>query len=333
MKVSNNYTSKVQGSLPSFKNTENNQYKDPLRSWPLKGLAFSNEVGAVIGGMYPKLGTALWAPALMYFGADIYDKYKNEDTAYNPSAKRGVKEATFQALASVVLPTAAVHLGQKTISSFGVLSKSGLTLKAKEEVIEHSLEYMQSKSLHKFVDNIDEYKKGFVDSILTRARDSKGEFKTFSKSKKVLNMINPFNKKDKMAFSSEKKLTRFAEKQADTIFSMRESLMKNEKPKQLSKKLFKKFQEVQGEYKKIYPEDKYIGKAAKSIIKEYHNRQLMNNKIIKTIGGFVALALLIKPIDDFVEHIVIKKTVEPSLDYISNSYQTFKGAKKVDKSV
>ena len=32
-----------------------------------------------------------------------------------------------------------------------------------------------------------------------------------------------------------------------------------------------------------------------------------------------ALALLLKPIDNFVEHIVIKKTVEPGLDYFSKS--------------
>ncbi|MBQ8887285.1 MAG: hypothetical protein IJY61_06250 [Candidatus Gastranaerophilales bacterium] len=335
MNISNNYTLKVRSSsvvAPSFKNSEK-KYKDPLLSWPLKGLAFSNEIGAVIGVMYPKVGTALWAPALMYFGADIYDKYKNEETSYKPSARRGVKQAVFQAMSSVVLPTAAVHLGQKTTSSLGAFTKNGLTLNAREEVISHSLEYMQSKSLHKFVNDIDGYKKGFVESITTRARDTKGEFYTLSKPKKFLNIINPFKNKDKIAFANEKKLAKYAEKQVETIFSMRESLMKNQKPKQLSKKLFKKFQEIQSEYRKIYPEDKYLGKAAKSIIKEHHNRQLLNSKIVKSIGGFVALALLTKPIDDFVERVVIKKTVEPSLDYISNSYQTFKGAKRVGKSV
>ena len=29
----------------------------------------------------------------------------------------------------------------------------------------------------------------------------------------------------------------------------------------MSKKLFEKFQKIQGEYSKIYPEDKYLGKA------------------------------------------------------------------------
>ena len=333
------YTAKVQNNFAtkkaqSFKRKEEEQgYKDPLRSWPLKGMAYTNELGAVVSGVAPKLGTALWAPALMYFGADIYDKYKNEDTSYNPSAKRGVKEAVFQAMASVLLPTAAVHGGQKAISLINGVTPTGLTTQAKQEVIEHSLEYMQSKSLHEFANNVDAYKQGFTNSILTMARDSRGEFKTLSPAKKVLALLTPFKKMDSIAFSREKKLAAYAEKQAETIFSMRESLMKNEKPKQLSKKLFKKFQEVQGEYKKIYPQDKYLGKAAKSIIKEHHNNQILNNKTIKTVGGFIGLLLLMKPIDDFVEHIVIKKTVEPGLDYLSNSYQTLKSSKKVDKPV
>ena len=67
----------------SFKSNEQQSYKDPLRSWPLKGMAYTNELGAVVSGVAPKLGTALWVPALMYFGADIYDKYKNEQTEYN----------------------------------------------------------------------------------------------------------------------------------------------------------------------------------------------------------------------------------------------------------
>lgn len=92
----------------SFKENDKREYNDPLRKWPLKGLAYSNELGAVVSGISPKLGTALWVPALMYFGADIYDKYKNDETQYAPSKRRGLKEAIFQAMASVVLPTAAV---------------------------------------------------------------------------------------------------------------------------------------------------------------------------------------------------------------------------------
>ena len=42
----------------------------------------------------------------------------------------------------------------------------------------------------------------------------------------------------------------------------------------------------------------------------------MNTKVLKTIGGFVALGIAIKPIDKFVENVIIKKVVEPNLDAV-----------------
>ena len=51
---------------------------DPLSKYPLRALGYSNEIGAAVSTM-PVWGkaaeSALWIPALMYFGADIYDKY------------------------------------------------------------------------------------------------------------------------------------------------------------------------------------------------------------------------------------------------------------------
>ena len=52
------------------------EYNDPLMQWPVRGMAFTNDIGAAIMDIAPKAGTAFWVPALMYFGADIYDKYK-----------------------------------------------------------------------------------------------------------------------------------------------------------------------------------------------------------------------------------------------------------------
>lgn len=45
---------------------------------------------------------------------------------------------------------------------------------------------------------------------------------------------------------------------------------------------------------------------------------MTNAKMLKTIGGFVALGLAIKPIDNFVEKFVIKKVIEPNLDNVFN---------------
>ena len=67
-----------------------------------------------------------------------------------------------------------------------------------------------------------------------------------------------------------------------------------------------------------------MGKAAKSILKDWNNSQIFKQKMVKTVGGFLALALLAKPIDDFVDHFVIKKTVEPGLDILSNGFQNKK---------
>src|SRR5574344_699075 len=90
------------------KKLEQKKYSDPLMKFPIRGLAYSNELGAALSEISPKIGTMLWVPALMYFGADIYDKYKNDNDKFSPNGERGLKQAIFQACASVVLPTAAV---------------------------------------------------------------------------------------------------------------------------------------------------------------------------------------------------------------------------------
>ena len=59
------------------KNSHKKHYNDPLTKWPVRGLAYTNEIGAAISEVAPTLGLLLWAPAIFYFGADIYDKYKN----------------------------------------------------------------------------------------------------------------------------------------------------------------------------------------------------------------------------------------------------------------
>ena len=326
MKIQENIAPLIKKDANKF-NTKN-KYQDPLRSWPLKGFAYSNEIGAVVSEISPKVGTALWVPALMYFGADIYDKYKNEENNYNPSTKRGLKEAIFQTMASVILPTLAVAFGQKTISSLNRMTKTGLSTQAKEDVLTKSLSYMESKNLHKFSRNKKNYIEGFKEAISLMAKDSKGDLETLPLSKKVLLAINPLKNTDSIATANEKKLILFAENQATKVMDIHTSLIKNKKPEQLSKRLFKKFQKIQGEYQKIYPAEKYMEKAAKSILKDYHSSQIFKNRMVKTIGGFIALALLIKPIDEFVENIVIKKAVEPSFDYLEKEIKLQNQQKK-----
>ena len=58
------------------------EYKDPLMHWPLRGAAFTNEIGEALRPLIGSYATLSWAPALLYIGADIYDKYKNDQTEY-----------------------------------------------------------------------------------------------------------------------------------------------------------------------------------------------------------------------------------------------------------
>ncbi len=321
----------VQKEVQTDKN--NNKYKDPLRNWPLKGLAYSNELGAVIAPISPKLGAALWVPAWMYIGADVYDKWKNDDTTYNPSGKRGLKEAVFQSFASIAMPTAAVGIGQRIASFLARFTRTGLSAKSREDVLRQSLDYMKSHSLHTFVDDPSKYTEGFTEEIKILAEDSRGAFKTFGLGKKIRSFLTPFKDMDNISFAKPDKLATYASKQADRVMSMRADLMNNVRPKGMSKRLFAQFQKRQLEYKAKYAADKYMGKAAKSILEDFHKSQIFKTKMVKTLGGFVALALLIKPIDNFVEKIVIKKTVEPGIDFLQTSYTNIMNSDKLKKSI
>lgn len=299
-------------SKPSFKKdiSLEGKYEDPLLNWPVRGLAYSNEIGVGIKEIAPKLGMLMWVPALMYFGADIYDKYKNDKNSYNPSSKRGFEQAVFQALASVILPTAAIQLGQSTISALAKNSKAGLTLQAKEETSKFLLDYMERHKLYKFANNVDDYKSRLSSSLETYVADIASEHKAKNPIVKLFKAL--FHPKSALINANPEKLKTFIDQKVDTLFDIRKTLLEGNKPKQLSEKLFRDFREIQPTFKKENAEY-YISKAAKHVIKKYEHAQILKPQLLKTLGGFAALGLLIKPIDMFVEKTIMTKFVEPGL--------------------
>ena len=44
---------------------EQKRYKDPLNSWVVKSLSYSNELGACVNEIAPKITFALWVPTFM----------------------------------------------------------------------------------------------------------------------------------------------------------------------------------------------------------------------------------------------------------------------------
>ena len=54
--------------------------------------------------------------------------------------------------------------------------------------------------------------------------------------------------------------------------------------------------------------------AVKSSIIKFLEKNSLKGRFVKTLGGFAALAVAIKPIDLFVEEVLIGKVIGPTLD-------------------
>lgn len=310
------------------------EYNDPLMKWPIRGLAFTNDIGAAIMDIAPKAGTTLWYPAMMYFGADIYDKYRNNKETYDPNAKRGLEQAIFQALASVVFPIVAVHTGQKTASILARKSDTKLSLQTQEESTKFLVDFMSRRKLGDYQGNTDKFKAEFKKALdnyidtTTRNHQNKNPLKKFFDL--IFGGKHP-EEMGKEGANRRQHIHEYTTKKIDNLFELRQSLIDNDKtkPSKLSDKLFKEYKNLLEKYSKD-PEFKAEAKslAIKDILSSVETKDIFKTKMKKTIGGFIALGLLIKPIDMFVEKIIMKKYVEPGLDYISintrNQIQNFK---------
>lgn len=296
------------------KQNKKKEFKDPLSQWPVRGMAFTNDIGAAIMDIAPKAGTAFWVPALMYFGADIYDKYRNDKASYDPDAKRGLKQALFQTFASIMFPIAAVHAGQKIVSigarNFG---KDGLSLQTQEEIIQHHVGYMSHRRLRNFTPET--YKAEYGKALDNYIDETMRTHKTKNPIKILMNLIFGGRHPEQMGKDRRGRIHQYIGQRIDNLFADRNELLANKKPLNMSDKMFAKFQQLQETYKKdpLHAED-YLDKATKDTLKAVENNKVFKIKSMKTIGGFIALGLLIQPIDKFVEHIIIEKFIGPGLD-------------------
>lgn len=305
----------------SFVNSQrekSGEYNDPLLKWPLRGLAFTNDIGAAVMDIAPNIGLALWIPALMYFGADIYDKYKSDEKEYNPSGKRAFKQAVFQACASVALPIVVVHAGQKVASKFAEnYSKDGLSLQLKEEVDQFTINMLKRRKLKDYENNPSKFKSEFNEHIKLHLIDMGNSRKTKNPLKILGRWIFGSKHDEKIDDKKMKKVIDYADKNIDDIFEIRRDLLADKKPAKISDKLLKLFDNT----KRNFALDKNsiespVEGAIKATLKQFQRDKLFKTKLLKTVGGFVGLAVSIKFIDKFVENIIIGKVVEPGLDNI-----------------
>ena len=316
-KVNTNFalwSGNFKGDISDINTKTKEEYNDPLLKWPLRGLAFTNDIGAAIMDIAPTLGTMLWVPALMYFGADIYDKYKSDEKEYNPNKKRAFKQAIFQALASVVMPIIVVHNGQKAASLLGKTSKSGMSLQLKEEIEKFTINHLKRRKLKDYEGNIDGFKKEFNNHLKQQLLDHEKSFKTKNPLKILSHWIFSSRHGEKMTDNMLKNVEEYANKNIDEMFSIRTDLLNNKQPQNLSAKLLKFYDNT----KRNFAKDKntiegYVEDSIKALLKQRQRNRLFKIKLLKSIGGFVALGASIRFIDHFIEKHVIEKFVEPGL--------------------
>lgn len=288
------------------------EYKDPLMRWPLRGAAFTNEVGEALRPLIGEYATLSWAPALLYIGADIYDKYKNNQTEYSPDSRRCLKQAIFQGMASILLPLFAVKTGQNIFSLIGAGSKNKITINAEEQITKLAQQYVANGQMRAHRNNDDECIRSFLD-ILANNRDykkqkesAKNPFKKF-----YLKMLDDFN------INKKENIEKYAKEKVNELINIRKSLLAPDET-------FLKTKHYQ-RYKTALNSGQTKNVAIKSVLNEYLCKNTLKGKFLKTLGGFIALGLAIKPIDNFVEKTLIGKVVEPGLNRInSQEYQTAK---------
>lgn len=260
------------------KEKKDKKYVDPLANWPMRGLGYTNDIGVAINEIAPTTARLFWVPALMYFGADVYDKYKNKGNKYDPNAERAFTQAVFQAFASIILPTVFGHLGQSAFSLADKFHGEKLSTNAKEQTF-------------RFINNhIAEHK------IFDNTLDRKEILANFEKG------FNIFYDKKHQYYSSKNIFAKLYDK---TLANCKLGAIANSNKERLKRYAIKEFENILDNCNNH------------DLLKKHTNKRILKLKTWKSIGSFTALLLTVKPIDMFTENIIIKKVVKPQMQRFS----------------
>ena len=143
--------------------------------------------------------------------------------------------------------------------------------------------------------------------------------KMFSPFAKIIDFVKkPFEAKPKT-----ENIQKYIASTIDNIMDTREALIQGTKPKNVSDKLYKAFEK---EAKNGTLEQKKS--AAYTVIRKIQGKKLFKNNALKSLGGLVALGIMMKPIDNFVEHVLIKKYIGPTIDKMHKPWKSLKEISK-----
>lgn len=264
-------------SHEGIKKKSTKKYKDPLQNYPMRMLGYTNDVGVAINELFPTFATLCWVPALMYFGADVYDKYKNKGNTYDPNAKRAFSQAVFQANASIIMPMMFGHIGASAFSQLDKYHGLKLSTNAKEQTLRYIKRYAASEKIFEPNQDKEAILKDFSSSFDNFYENSSKTYKNKNIFFKMYDKLLGNCRKGAIANSNEAHLKDFANNQFKNII---------ENAKDLDA-LNKKF-----------------------------DKDIFKLKAWKSAGSFTALLLTMKFIDSFTENVIIKKLLEPQMKKI-----------------
>ncbi len=293
-----------------------NKYQDPLNKPIPVLMSYSNELGTAIYEIAPRLGTTLWAPSLMYLGADIYDKYKNDKDSYNPSGKRAFKRAVFQGMTSVIALPLLIFAGQCIVSPLAKMDKYGISGNAKDAVYKHTKSVIDQIP-PEILDNYSKLKETIMLTLKNKIESRAHEKSNINIFKRLYYIF--FTERYEVLSSKKDKVMIFAVDNAKNIFNIITGLKNNEKDK-VPKNILSKYKKLLPEMKEMYHVADYSHNAAKAALKQYQSSLIFKNKLLKTLGGFGALILFAEPVNDFVEKYIMKKYINPGIDQINFNF-------------
>lgn len=251
------------------------KYKDPLANWPMRGLGYTNDIGVAINEIAPTAARLFWVPALMYFGADVYDKYKNKGNKYDPNAQRAFSQAVFQAFASIILPTVFGHAGQSVFSQIDKYRGERLSTNAKEQTYRFINNHVSEHEIFQKDRDINNVLQNFENSFNIFFKDKKEYYAGRNIFSKIYDKTLANCKHGAIANSNEERLKNFAKKEFENILSTCNN---------------------------------------SEFLKKHIDKKILKLKSWKSLGSFTALLLTVKPIDLFTENVIIKKCVEPQVE-------------------
>lgn len=299
--------------------------EDIYAKMPIRALGYTNELGEAIRPISPLLANLSWLPAIGYISADIADKYRQDEYSNKDTSKgRASKQFVTQLLASVLLPTGAVKIGQSIVNAGAAYTKKGLNINTREKISDVIVNSMKSGEHKNYLDEsgkVDKeaYKEALsekFDEILKHRKTHKKLLRPFEIVKDIL--TKPIIKKP-----TAKKVKEYASTIVDRMVDERQNLLDGIKPENLSQKAFKKISALS---KNMNAEEKQS--MVFDTVRKMEKGRMFNNRVLKSIGGLVSLSMMAKPIDKFVETVIVDKYVSPQIDNISAMYYKQQQARK-----